>query len=323
MADYTSKYYGAEIDSAVGTALALKDLRGIIKITADGPVAAVANEDYIADSSSIVNVAGILKGVADAKTGKIVVHKAEADIDYQTPLKAGIDYATPTAVANKQNKITAQGLLKGLGDGSVAQATPGEDYQLPIPAGTYATPDDAKAFAVTFTENTGDLTGTYTSDKTLAEIVAAYNANKNIIGRFASNNNYVMRLVYVQNESFIEMGYLYSDGIVILDSFSSNLWSVNTYDFVRPSDISEVLPESGYSLHENTIYNVSSPVGTYVFTPPASGWAHGTFSTAASVAVSFVSGANYLGAAPAIEANKTYEFDVYNGVWAVQEVVSA
>ena len=29
------------------------------------------------------------------------------------------------------------------------------------------------------------------------------------------------------------------------------------------------------------------------------------------------------GAAPAIEANKTYEFDVYNGVWAVQEVVSA
>ena len=45
MADYTSKYYGAEIDSAVGTALALKDLRGIIKITANGPVAAVANED--------------------------------------------------------------------------------------------------------------------------------------------------------------------------------------------------------------------------------------------------------------------------------------
>ena len=29
------------------------------------------------------------------------------------------------------------------------------------------------------------------------------------------------------------------------------------------------------------------------------------------------------GAAPAIGANKTYEFDVYNGVWAVQEVVSA
>lgn len=84
-----------------------------------------------------------------------------------------------------------------------------------------------------------------------------------------------------------------------------------------------ILPASGTALTANTIYNVSSPVGTYVFTPPASGWAHGTFSTAASVAVSFVSGANYLGEAPAIEANKTYEFDVYNGVWAVQEVVSA
>lgn len=83
------------------------------------------------------------------------------------------------------------------------------------------------------------------------------------------------------------------------------------------------LPANGAALTANTIYNVSSPVGTYVFTPPASGWAHGTFSTAASVAVSFVSGANYLGEAPAIEASKTYEFDVYNGVWAVQEVVSA
>ena len=154
MADYTSKYYGAEIDSAVGTALALKDLRGIIKITADGPVAAVANEDYIADSSSIVNVAGILKGVADAKTGKIVVHKAEADIDYQTPLKAGIDYATPTAVANKQNKITAQGLLKGLGDGNVAQATPGADYAAP------ATDTVVTASASAWSDNTITLSVT-------------------------------------------------------------------------------------------------------------------------------------------------------------------
>lgn len=94
-------------------------------------------------------------------------------------------------------------------------------------------------------------------------------------------------------------------------------------DYLTPPVIASSLPASGAALTANTIYNVSSPVGTYVFTPPASGWAHGTFSTAASVAVSFVSGANYLGAAPAIEANKTYEFDVYNGVWAVQEVVSA
>lgn len=94
-------------------------------------------------------------------------------------------------------------------------------------------------------------------------------------------------------------------------------------DYLTAPALASSLPASGAALTANTIYNVSSPVGTYVFTPPASGWAHGTFSTAASVAVSFVSGANYLGEAPAIEASKTYEFDVYNGVWAVQEVVSA
>jgi hypothetical protein len=81
------------------------------------------------------------------------------------------------------------------------------------------------------------------------------------------------------------------------------------------------LPASGAALTANTIYNVSSPVGTYVFTPPASGWAHGMFSTGSSVSVSF-SGA-FMGSAPTIEASKAYEFDVFDGVWAVQEVVSA
>lgn len=82
-----------------------------------------------------------------------------------------------------------------------------------------------------------------------------------------------------------------------------------------------ILPASGAALTTNTIYNVSSPVGTYVFTPPASGWAHGMFSTGSSVSVSF--SGTFMGAAPTIEASKAYEFDVYNGVWAVQEVVSA
>lgn len=87
-----------------------------------------------------------------------------------------------------------------------------------------------------------------------------------------------------------------------------------------PRNVSS-LPASGTALTANTIYNVSSPVGTYVFTPPASGWAHGTFSTAADSTISF--SGQFLGAAPAVEASKAYEFDVYDGVWAVQEVVSA
>ena len=82
-----------------------------------------------------------------------------------------------------------------------------------------------------------------------------------------------------------------------------------------------ILPESGTALANNTIYNIAVTVGTYAFTHPATGWAHGKFTTGSSVSVSF--NGTFIGAAPTIEANKTYEFDVYNGVWAVQEVVSA
>lgn len=87
-----------------------------------------------------------------------------------------------------------------------------------------------------------------------------------------------------------------------------------------PRNVSS-LPASGTALTANTIYNVSSTVDTYVFTPPTSGWAHGKFTTGSSVSVSF-SGA-FMGSAPTIEASKAYEFDVFDGVWAVQEVVSA
>ena len=82
-----------------------------------------------------------------------------------------------------------------------------------------------------------------------------------------------------------------------------------------------ILPDSGTALTANTIYTVAVAVGTYAFTPPATGWAHGKFTTGSSVSVSFAG--TFLGTAPTIEASKTYEFDVLNGVWAVQEVVSA
>lgn len=83
-----------------------------------------------------------------------------------------------------------------------------------------------------------------------------------------------------------------------------------------------ILPDSGTALANNTIYNIAVAVRTYAFTPPATGWAHGTFTTASSsVSVSF--SGTFIGAAPAIEASKTYEFDVLNGVWVIQEVVSA
>lgn len=92
-------------------------------------------------------------------------------------------------------------------------------------------------------------------------------------------------------------------------------------DYLTPPVMASSLPASGAALTANTIYNVSSPVGTYVFTPPASGWAHGMFTTDSNVSVSF--SGTFMGVAPTIEASKAYEFDVFDGVWAVQEVVSA
>ena len=131
MAEYTSRHTGLQIDEALDSALNVKQVRGIVKMTDAGPVAAVPGEDFPVDSGSTVSVTGLLKGVRNAETNEIEIQQATAGTDYQTPLTAGVDYATPSAVANKQNKITAQGLLKGLGDGSVAQATPGADYASP------------------------------------------------------------------------------------------------------------------------------------------------------------------------------------------------
>lgn len=134
MAEYTSRHTGLQIDEALDSALNVKQVRGIVKMTDAGPVAAVPGEDFPADSGSTVTVTGLLKGVRNAETGKVEIQQATAGTDYQTPLTPGADYATPSAVANKQNKITATGLLKGLGDGSVTVATPGEDYQPPAEA---------------------------------------------------------------------------------------------------------------------------------------------------------------------------------------------
>lgn len=92
-------------------------------------------------------------------------------------------------------------------------------------------------------------------------------------------------------------------------------------DYVKPPLNSSALPTSGTALADNTIYTVSG-VGTYAFTAPTTGnkWAHGKFTTGSTVNVSF--SGTFQGAAPSIEANKTYEFDVFDSVWAVQEVVS-
>ena len=81
------------------------------------------------------------------------------------------------------------------------------------------------------------------------------------------------------------------------------------------------LPASGTALTANTIYLPTTAVTTYAFTPPASsGWAHGVFSVGNSPSITFTG--KILGKLPTFESGKRYEFDVFNGVWIVQEVVT-
>ena len=88
----------------------------------------------------------------------------------------------------------------------------------------------------------------------------------------------------------------------------------------RPVPITD-LPTSGTALTNNSVYTVSAAVNTYAFKPPSlDGWAHGTFTTGTTPNITFTG--KIVGKLPTFEASKQYEFDVYNGAWIVQEVVT-
>ena len=81
------------------------------------------------------------------------------------------------------------------------------------------------------------------------------------------------------------------------------------------------LPASGTALTGDQIYTVSTAVNTHSFTPPVNnGWSHGVFTTGTSPNITFAG--QIVGKLPEFAANKTYEFDVYRGVWIVQEVAA-
>ena len=93
-------------------------------------------------------------------------------------------------------------------------------------------------------------------------------------------------------------------------------------DYQAPVAKVSSLPASGTALTGDRIYVVSAAVNTYSFRPPANnGWAHGVFATGTTPNITFTG--KIIGKLPTFEANKAYEFDVFDGVWVVQEVVSA
>ena len=217
------------------------------------------------------------------------------------------------------NEITTEtqtnltGLLKGNGT-NVQLAEAGTDY---------ATVEQAKTFVVTFTTNDD---GAITADKTVQEIITAHEAGQMVLG-FLADDGVVLQLSDIMAYPAPQEDYSYvifstcSNGFMLSLTGQTGSWFMAQFELVVPPASATVLPASGTALTANTIYAVADAVGTYAFTPPESGWAHGKFTTGSSASVSFTG--TFLGTAPTIEASKTYEFDVYNGVWAVQEVVSA
>ena len=92
-------------------------------------------------------------------------------------------------------------------------------------------------------------------------------------------------------------------------------------DYQAPAAKATALPASGTALTGDRIYTVSAAVNTYSFRhPDNNGWAHGTFTTGTSPNITFTG--KIIGKLPDFAASKQYEFDVYNGAWIVQEVLT-
>lgn len=91
-----------------------------------------------------------------------------------------------------------------------------------------------------------------------------------------------------------------------------------------PMPATALLPPSGTTLTANTIYSGGSTLlSTHQFVAPASGWAHGTFTTASSdVNISFGADAMILGETPTFGTLKLYEFDVSDNIWVFTKAVS-
>lgn len=218
----------------------------------------------------------------------------------------------PNGKLSGPNEVTSStatnltGLLKGNGT-NVEAAVPEVDY---------ATPEQTKVFMVTFSENND---GSIIADKSTAEIYSAYMAGKVVVGKLYER---VYQLFGMDPMNGPYMRFICCDNNLSMSIIEGGGdYGLTDYDYIlttRPNSL-DVLPDSGYELQPNTVYTVYDVVNTYAFKPPWDGWAHGTFTTGTTPNITFTGG--IIGKLPDFAANKVYEFDVYNGIWAVQEVV--
>ena len=149
-------------------------------------------------------------------------------------------------VIEKQNKITAAGILKGDGAGGVSAATPGTDYltEAPVTSVNGATGDVKSTFYVTVTQE-----GAYTAtaDKTAEEVYEAYAAGYAVYA-IANLSDFTYPTILPMTAGFKESSQValafitLTEFRVVLVQYSNSAWFVG-YATLAYSDDIPTIPE--------------------------------------------------------------------------------
>lgn len=204
---------------------------------------------------------GILKGdgsgtISAAVAGTDYQSPLTAGTDYQTPLVAGTDYQTPLpsqsgnsgkflttngsamswgsipSDSNKQDKITASGILKGNGSGGVSAAVAGTDYQTPLPSqsgnsGKFLTTDGTDLSWATASAGSDDIFVAVYGTTTSSEIETAWQAGKLV---YCQYGNYKYNCAY-RSSSTVHIFCTWYNNTKYYVSCNNDSWSNSTSAF--------------------------------------------------------------------------------------------
>lgn len=227
-------------------------------------------------------------------------------------------------VIEKQNKITAAGLLKGDGAGGISAAVPGTDYVAENELPNVTADDNGKYLRVIdgvwdagepdFFICTVTASGSsYTCDKTPTQILATAIAGQipmavynNAAYFFAGGNQMVAKFTRLSSDI--------SEVLTVAGTGTASFQTVILQTV--PSRSSKDAPDQ-VKLADNTEYYLTN-VGTVKFVFPAATkfecWMRITTAASGTITVTFPATVKYIGEAPAFGAGETWELSVKDGV---------
>jgi hypothetical protein len=200
-------------------------------------------------------------------------------------------------VTEKQNKITASGILKGDGAGGVSAAVPGTDYLA-----------ESDFFICTVTGSDGS----YTCDRTLNEIKTASAAGRIPVVRYNSGTYFLSGLTQMMAR-FIQPNGASVDTITIPMTGTPSKSSVSLQ---TPPGSYETAAPTRIALTDNTEYRLTG-VQTLTITFPTGDfacWLRITTAASGTVSVTFPATVKYIGEAPSFGTGETWELSVKDSV---------